>query len=149
MNDEKKLTTGRILITIMALFTCVSPYLADWNITHIYNPTWPPHAKFHNAQTMCFGALLGLASLYCLWIRKKPSELERFNQATFLAALYWIAQVPAITFPGTALTDPNGYQGKMPMVFGIEFNQVVMDLTILFPIIIFAYYIERKRITNQ
>lgn len=44
---------------------------------------WPPHTKFHNAQTMVFGALLGLLSLWALWGRKtvqrqKNSIRERY-----------------------------------------------------------------------
>ncbi len=55
---------GKLLISLVAIFTAVSPYLADWNETHIYNPLWLPHAKFHNAQTMVLGAFLGLLAIY-------------------------------------------------------------------------------------
>ena len=51
-----RISLGKILISASAVFAGVGPYLADWNETHIYNPTWPPHAKFHNAQTMSLGA---------------------------------------------------------------------------------------------
>lgn len=37
--------------------------VADWKAKHSYNPLWPPHDKHHNAQTMAFGALLGIAGL--------------------------------------------------------------------------------------
>jgi hypothetical protein len=47
-----KIPIGRWLLSLVALFTIAGPYGADWNETHIYNPNWPPHAKFHNAQTM-------------------------------------------------------------------------------------------------
>jgi hypothetical protein len=43
---------GKVLISLVAAETAAGPYMFDWNETHIYNPTWPPHAKFHNAQTM-------------------------------------------------------------------------------------------------
>ncbi|WP_443031254.1 DUF6640 family protein [Streptomyces sp. 3213.3] len=36
----------------------------------MHNPSWPPHAKFHNAQTMSLGLSLAAMSLYHLW--KKP-----------------------------------------------------------------------------
>ncbi len=63
----KGLRIGAWIITLVALITIFGPYLADWNETHIYNPRWTPHAKFHNAQTMAFGPLLGALSLYFLW----------------------------------------------------------------------------------
>ena len=55
---------GKGLLTIVALITGIVPYVADWNETHIYNPKWPPHAKFHNGQTMVMGSLLGLGTQF-------------------------------------------------------------------------------------
>lgn len=43
---------GRTLLGLVGVTTSVGGYIADWNETHIYNPRWPPHAKFHNGQTM-------------------------------------------------------------------------------------------------
>lgn len=57
---------GKVLISLVAVFTSVFPYLANWNVTHIYNPVSPPHAKLHNAQTMVLGTLLGFITIYCL-----------------------------------------------------------------------------------
>ncbi len=138
---------GKLLISFIAVFTAISPYLADWNNTHIYNPNWPPHAKFHNAQTMIFGAYLGLLSLWALWGRKDISESEKLNQGTLLAALYWLAQMPAILFPGTAFNDPNGL--PMPTVLGVQTNQVLLGIVFILPIIGLGYYLERKRIRQQ
>ena len=141
---KQKWTTGGLLISLVAVFTAVSPYLADWNVTHIYNPAWPPHAKFHNAQTMVLGALLGFLSIYCLWLRKEISEQQKLNEATVLASLYWLAQIPAKFFPGTALTDPGINSLKMPVIFGIEFNQSTVGITVIYPLIVLGYYLESR-----
>jgi hypothetical protein len=137
-------TAGRLLISLVAVFTAVSPYLADWNVTHIYNPAWTPHAKFHNAQTMVLGAMLGLLAVYCLWFRKAITEKQKLNEATVLASLYWLAQLPATFFPGTALADPGINSVKMPIMFGIEFNQLALDITVIFPLIALGYYLENR-----
>jgi hypothetical protein len=34
---------------------------------HMKNPHWPPHAKFHNGQTMLMGVFAGTLSLCCLF----------------------------------------------------------------------------------
>jgi hypothetical protein len=52
----RRFGAGKALISLVAAETAVGPYLADWNETHICTPTWPPHAKFHNGQTMSLGA---------------------------------------------------------------------------------------------
>jgi hypothetical protein len=148
-NKNNRWSAGRIIISIVGLFTMISPYLADWNVTHIYNPTWPPHAKFHNAQTMVLGAFLGALTLYNIWLRKNLSEKQILNESTVLASLYWLAQLPAILFPGTKLVDPGTQSVVMPVVFGIQFNQLVMNITVLFPVLLLGYTIERRRLGRQ
>jgi hypothetical protein len=59
-----KFPVGRILISISALAAAIGAYVADWNETHIFNPRWPPHARFHNAQTMLLGTALGLLTIH-------------------------------------------------------------------------------------
>jgi hypothetical protein len=146
---KKYWKTGKYILTFLGLFTLVSPYLADWNITHIYNPTWPPHAKFHNAQTMVLGAFLGILTLYCLWFRKAITEKQTLKEATALALLYWFAQLPAMFFPGTKLTDPGSNHVHFPVIFGVEFNQLTMNITVLLPLLILGYYLENRRLNHQ
>lgn len=141
--------TGRLLISLVAVFTAVAPYLADWNVTHIYNPAWLPHAKFHNAQTMVLGTILGFLTLYCLWFRKGITKKQKLNEATVLVSVYWLAQLPATFFPGAALTDPGINSVKMPIIFGIEFNQLLMDITIIFPLIALGYYLENRSLKKS
>jgi hypothetical protein len=49
------LTLASSLVTIVAVLTSCLAYIFDCNETHVYNPNWPPHAKFHNAQTLLLG----------------------------------------------------------------------------------------------
>ena len=98
----------------------VGPYVADFNETHIYNPKWTPHAKFHTGQTMSMGLYLGLSTLYFLWkpISNSASkevqrslEKERLGMAMVLAAMYWVTQLAAILYPGTLGYDPEFGEG--------------------------------------
>jgi hypothetical protein len=59
----RRFSPGKALISLVAVETAVGPFRYDWNETHIYNPHWPPHAKFHNGQTMSLGAALSAAAL--------------------------------------------------------------------------------------
>ena len=114
----------RLLVSFVAVVTMVSPYIADWNATHIHNPTWPPHAKFHNAQTMLLGLALGACALATVWRRSSDPRLHlRF--AALFGALYWITQLGSITFPGTAYTDPGSGRG---LLFGLVPGQVFAGL---------------------
>jgi hypothetical protein len=46
-NDMNKLMASRALFTVNAIGVAVGGFIADWTPTHIFNPNWPPHAKFH------------------------------------------------------------------------------------------------------
>ena len=101
-----KFPFGKVLISLSAVGTMVGPYVFDWNETHIHNPTWPPHAKFHNAQTMSMGAGLSLATLYHLW--KPGRSCASLESAAITASLYFLTQLSAGLYPGTASVDPPG-----------------------------------------
>lgn len=137
---------GRAVISAVALMTAISPFLADWNETHIYNPFWPPHAKFHNGQTMLMGAALGLLSLYALWLRGGDRQHNLFWGAV-LAALYWATQSGAILFPGAGFTDPQLGTKLIMLPGGVPFNQVMLDAIIL-PTLLLAYLRERALLTR-
>lgn len=147
----QKLMFGKLLITLVALFTAISPYLADWNETHIYNPLWTPHAKFHNAQTMMFGALCGLFALYFLWFRSNGSDngerLTNVKVATVFAMFYWAAQAGAFMFPGVASFDSQFAATAPSRIFGLP-GQLGMDI-IIACVLGVAYYLEYRRLNNQ
>jgi hypothetical protein len=105
-------TIASWLVTTVAVLTSFLAYVFDWNETHVYNPNWPPHAKFHNAQTLLLGTLLGMLSLVLLWGK------HDLRSAVLTCSLYWLAQLGSLAFPGTALMDPefrNRHGGRAPM----------------------------------
>lgn len=105
MKRNLTLISGQLLFTVIALFNAVSPFAADWNASHIYNPAWPPHAKFHNAQTMAMAVLLALSTLYFAWSKRQQHGSVAAVAVT--AAMYWATQALGFLFPGVAWTDPD------------------------------------------
>ena len=141
MSPNAKILTGRIVLSIIAIGTIVSPFLADWNVTHIYNPEWPPHAKFHNAQTMSMAVLLGVSALAFLW---RPVDAARLGltAAWVLTALYWVSQCFAFLFPGVAWTDPHLLQpGQWLRDFPLQLKG---DLIVVFPLLLAAGWLLRS-----
>jgi hypothetical protein len=133
---------GRWILSSIAALTALSPYVADMNKTHMYNPNWSPHAKYHDAQTMLLGSLLGISSLYFLW-RKRGNQQLQLQVATLLASLFWLSQAGSIFFPGAEFFDP-AYAHLVPKVSGIRFNQAMIDIVVLLFIAI-AYLLEQGR----
>lgn len=72
---------------------------------HIWNPLWPPHAKFHNGQTMTMGIFSGALALAILF-GARPLTLPLFLIAAAVAANYFLAMAFAPAFPGADWSDP-------------------------------------------
>jgi hypothetical protein len=132
---------GVRIITIVAVFTVMGPILADFNASHFLNPQWTPHAKFHSVQTMMFGVISGLFSLYFLWLRG-GAVLENLRLSAIFASLYWLAMLPCILFPGTAFFDPQ-FVSESPHIGDFMFNQAMMA-SILLALIGFSVLLEQR-----
>ena len=90
---------------------------------HLFNPRWPPHAKFHNGQTMLMGVMGGALSLALLF-GSRPLGLPLFLIAALIAANYFVAMALAPLFPGTAWSDPEFTAGQ-PRPLGFAPQQLI------------------------
>ena len=81
----------RILMTMTALALMIGPAIADFNKTHVTNPLWPPHARFHIVWQVITNSSINLLMLFLLW---KPM-VEPYNLQLVLVALVQAA----ILFP--------------------------------------------------
>ena len=90
---------------------------------HVYNPLWPPHAKFHNCQTMVMGIFLGVLSLTILF-GMHPLTFPLLCVAAGIAGTYFVSMLFAPLFPGTAWHDPEFAQLD-PMLLGLAVQKLV------------------------
>ena len=133
-------TAGLLLLTAANLFQFVGTYAADWNGTHIFNARWPPHAKFHNAQTMAMAAVLAVASLYFVW-RKSGDASTNLLAAVILGAVYWVTQGLANFYPGVAWTDPEFL--KAGQTLNDVSPQMILDAVML-GLVSLGWYLARR-----
>jgi hypothetical protein len=136
-------TLGKFLITLTNLITTIGPYLADWNETHIHNPTWPPHARYHNGQTMSSGLFTGLVTFYVLYILlpSTPSPTLQVSHLTWvlvLQTLFYGSSLSGILYPGAGWMDPEFGDGK-PQAYGFP---VLVGLAWV------GWGLERRRISR-
>lgn len=84
---------GKVLLTLSALGQILGPFTADFNETHVLNPNWPPHARFHNGQTMSIGLLLGITTLLYTFrlsgSQDKQRQKDSFMMAAVVGSVYW------------------------------------------------------------
>jgi hypothetical protein len=119
---------ARWLVVFVAFITGIGGLLADYFIPasgaqHMKNPRWPPHAKFHNAQTSLLGLALGILSIVLLFLHR-PLTRETLLVSAILASLYWICIFAAPVFPGTAFVDPE-FASAAPNVGKIPLQLVI------------------------
>ncbi len=95
---------SRLIFTAIGVSLPIAAHAADMNETHIYNPHWPPHAKFHDGQTLSLSILLGGLTTLLAWksSRNVPGMVAAAGGA---ASLYFISQSTAIVYPNTAYSD--------------------------------------------
>lgn len=147
-------TAGRLLILIPSLVYATGAFYFDWTPTHVLNPRWPPHARFHNGQTMSLGLLLCAFVGYCLFLRadgrgrgRGHVDVDRALDHVFTAAVvgsfYCVAGVSAILYPGSDWNDPEfeeengatrGWQGYL-------FSGLVVVTWV-------GYLVERRRLLS-
>jgi hypothetical protein len=121
---------ARSLLAAVAAVTAVGAVLADLVIPdlaaqHAFNPAWPPHAKFHDAQYMVMTVLLGVLGLV-LALRRDRGPLLC---AAAVLATPWLGMLGALLFPGTATHDPE-FADRTVFVLGLH-GQVFLALVLL------------------
>lgn len=110
----------RNLLTFATLFTVIIPTFMDLNCTHMTNPLWPPHARFHWSIQWISITLLNIIALYLLWGRhqEKGSKIS-VMMAGLAPLLFWGSFFPSMLMPGTSAW-PDGLEPFMkvpPNVF--------------------------------
>ena len=124
------------------VFDAVLPTTAK---QHQRNPAWPPHAKFHNAQTMLMGIGLGFLSLDLLF-GIRPLTFPIFLIAVVTAGMYFLTMSLATIFPGTAWLDPE-FAPNTPRPLGLHPQQIVSY--VLLALLVFAVILAGSQIARQ
>jgi hypothetical protein len=135
---------GLILLSIEPIFISIGSFVADFMTeTHIFNPRWPPHAKFHSGQTISIAFTLGLATLYYTWrtssLPTATAKVESLFAAALFGSMFCVSGLSAVLYPGSLAVDPEFGTGfPQKWVFGI-------------PLVInwVGYWIEKSRIEAE
>jgi hypothetical protein len=119
--------TARWLIAFVSAGTAIGALCMDYLMAtgrqHIRNPRWPPHAKFHNGQTIVMGIVQGAIALVLLF---EPGQLTagRLLLAAIISSIYWLGLFGARLFPGTAWTDPE-FEAETTKPLGFHLQQLL------------------------
>jgi hypothetical protein len=131
---------SRILFCFVSIYLVVGAHVADYSRSHLLDPRWPPHAKFHDGQTLMFSIFLAVLTIFFALSRTQDKRITLIATTSF-AALYWVTQALAIVYPGTAFMDPE-FNTPSAYLLGLP-AQVVIDVIALCLISV-AYYLAAR-----
>ena len=134
------MTWPRIVVGVVAVVTALGALLADVIVPdlaaqHAFNPAWPPHAKFHDAQYVVMSLLLGALGLALV-------AREKLLWAAALLSTPWLGMLGALLFPGTATYDPE-FAGDTVFVLGLH-GQLFLGLVLLAALVTAAWGSSRR-----
>ena len=123
---------GRILITFSLINMMVLPILFHWNQSHVFNPTWPAHARFHVALGDCMMFSYALVGLWLLW-RRSPGQRVDVLVAALFPIIAWGSFWMASLLPDSG-------EANMPQVVGIPFNLFLVGLLLIVAMVGYGLY---------
>lgn len=141
----RRWTVDRLLLTICAIVTMVGAFWADvlgpFAAEQIFNPRWPPHAKFHDAQYICMSVLISGVALVLIWRRDPHRPADRIIAGAVLASP-WLGMFGALLFPGTAMFDP---EFDKPSAYVAGLHPQIWAATMILGVIAIAMVLAVRR----
>lgn len=115
----------RILATVGLLVILLLLPLLEIRDTHVLNPSWPPHARFHEVWQLTTNAGIASVALWLVWRRRAVQLAGVLGLCMIGGAL--IAHLLAPTYGG-ALTYPGGPGG---VILGVPLVVIVPLATLI------------------
>jgi hypothetical protein len=97
-----------VTLSCISIFTMLIMSVMDLNETHMTNPLWPPHARFHWAVQYFSALMVSILALFAIWSNYKDKRSRLSILFIGLSPLFfWGMFFPAMLMPGTG-TWPDG-----------------------------------------
>ena len=132
---------GKAILSFVLVAGAVIATAVDWNTTHLFNPAWHPHARFHDALFLLFFDGASLIVLWLLWRPSREPGLGVTVSALFsLAAWTPFFYIEAL-IPGTSLLASDSV--PVLRVGGMTFAPNVIVAAVLVLLTVIAYGLAR------
>ena len=101
---------AKVLLGLAVIGSCIAFAAADlFNRLHLFNPDWPPHARFHNAMQ---GTTLFLVSLASFTALSGPLTWPKAELAALSPITFWLGLFVAWCVPGTSVYASKALQDR-------------------------------------
>ena len=131
---------SRILLSVVLVSTAVVSVAVDWNASHIFNPEWHPHAKFHDVVMLWLLSGCSIMALWLLW-RRSAEPAIAYTVAMLVPVIFWSPFFfTTLLVPGTSLkADP---KEALPVLAGITIypNVAIAAISVILALIGYGLY---------
>ena len=134
-------TLGKAILSFVLVVGAVVSTAVDWNTTHLFNPVWHPHARFHDALFLMILDAMTLVALWLLWRQSKEPEIGVKVAALFAAAVWTPFFYIEALIPGTSLLAAEDV--PVLRVAGRSFPPNLIVAAVLFLLTVAAYWLAR------
>ena len=143
-----KQKSARVLLSVLVTISTLVSIAADWNSSHVFNPDWPPHARFHDIMLLTL--LVGLLPLllWLLW-RKSPEPEVGVKVTTSILLIFWGSFYLNYLIPGTS---PRAFPDvPPPSLWGIPLypNMIVAAIIIVLSLVAYGLYQSGSETVEQ
>jgi hypothetical protein len=94
---------GKLILSFVLVVGAIVSTAVDWNTTHLFNPSWPPHARFHDALFLMFLDGTTLVMLWLLWRLSTEPAVAVLASSLFSVAVWTPFFYIEALIPGTSL----------------------------------------------
>jgi hypothetical protein len=142
-----RITTARILMTVILLGGSILSFVLDWSPNHLLNPLWHPHARFHGALLLFLLAGISALGTWLLW-RRSPEPDLGFKIGLGIALAYW-TPLFYIPFLLPSSTWWAGRPGAEPHVDGVLIYPNLIVAAVFLLASVFAFGLSKQALRNQ
>ena len=126
---------GKSILSFVLVVGAVVSTAVDWNATHLFNPAWHPHARFHGALFLLILDVMSVVALWMLWRQSQDPEIGLKVAVLFSTAVWTPFFYIETLVPGASLLASDDVPvlqiGDMTLAPNLIFAMVLFLLTLL------------------
>ncbi|WP_019506188.1 DUF6640 family protein [Pleurocapsa sp. PCC 7319] len=138
-----KANIGKFLLSIVLVSGALISIIVDWNESHVFNPEWTSHARFHDVVLLCMLTGMSIVGLWLIWRRSLEPNIS-FMVAAAVPILFWGSFFIAVFVPGSSLSVSP--EETPPSLAGIPLypNIILAGINVILSLVSYKLYRSDK-----